>query len=451
MKIQSFCIVLVLFILFFSPSLAFDSTETETTENEEGEGGGGEGEKDERLVEFMLRFKGRCYEQSDHKPYCFATANSQSLTTVIHHRKGISMQVFELIGSFAKLNFHNITFIEEDRWVNTGNITFGSHLHKPHALRLEILDSGKAFKHQEGHRNLVATYNITDGMGEFEGARGTLTMNALCNSRFHLTIYATGILWINKPSQLSPLLRVPLPSSSSPAPSPPSPSSSHSTLWDPYTRLKQQHAKKRWEKYQQQLREQPQPPQQHDQQSQSSRTFSPIHSSVDAHSIIPKTTNPVEIIHPLHHFPDPPHTIHHPHDLQQIHHVNDNTQTSTSTSPHVQPEKGKGDEMVGPSHTQIQPPSPSNPSLHHPTSESHSYSFPSFYPYSHHPLINPSFPSRSFGNHNGHVPPIDPIDPTNLDHFNPLVEQGHKQEKLKEKVENNDPVMIKNPADGVVM
>jgi len=127
-------------------------------------------------LEWALQYKGTLKNDVAN-----GKATSQIIQTFINNQDGVRFQVEGLIGNTANFYSEN-TEIGTSGFTAMGNISFGTINIKNHALNFVTIESGYLLPSPvANHIHGLALYNITGGMGVFEGALGYITSNFVIN------------------------------------------------------------------------------------------------------------------------------------------------------------------------------------------------------------------------------------------------------------------------------
>eukprot|EP01089_Gocevia_fonbrunei_P012336 TRINITY_DN288_c0_g1_i2.p1 TRINITY_DN288_c0_g1~~TRINITY_DN288_c0_g1_i2.p1 ORF type:complete len:194 (+),score=49.65 TRINITY_DN288_c0_g1_i2:62-583(+) len=125
-------------------------------------------------VDFGFHFHGKC--EGTPRTYCRGKANSQELRTEVSPVDGVKLNFHELFGSYAEIN-GVITAGAADTFHEVGNITFGTHLNRAHAIYYRTIGEGQ-YKKIGDRYVAVASYDVVSGGGIFKGVRGVITVNS---------------------------------------------------------------------------------------------------------------------------------------------------------------------------------------------------------------------------------------------------------------------------------
>jgi len=128
-------------------------------------------------------------------------AYSEIFTTMISNQFGVETHVRNLVGPTAFFN-SIITLsspINATTFTEAGNITFGaSHLSQIHALTFQTVGMGTLNNtYQAGFTGGAVIWEITGGVGAFQGAEGLITSNFVANGNTDDYIdYEVGNIWL---------------------------------------------------------------------------------------------------------------------------------------------------------------------------------------------------------------------------------------------------------------
>eukprot|EP01098_Paradermamoeba_levis_P017014 TRINITY_DN9516_c0_g1_i1.p1 TRINITY_DN9516_c0_g1~~TRINITY_DN9516_c0_g1_i1.p1 ORF type:complete len:182 (+),score=55.95 TRINITY_DN9516_c0_g1_i1:75-620(+) len=145
-------------------------------------------------IQYALQFKGS-FAINNNQFTAVAKAKTTTLTTLVSPTFGVRMDKTELHGTKADLYISGT--INGQTVQLTGNVTFGTHLHAYHVLFLSG-GGGLAPTPLTNVQNLIGAWGVTGGLGAFQGATGSSSINALVDFSDQTFVDSEfGLFWVS--------------------------------------------------------------------------------------------------------------------------------------------------------------------------------------------------------------------------------------------------------------
>jgi hypothetical protein len=149
-----------------------------------------------RPIAYSLQFRGSVRELSERVLELRATARSQQLITTIDGA-GVAGRVEFAEGEEALL-VTRLMLTPDGSFDESGTISFG---HKS-SIRFRTIGSGRLSASADPDlRHGTAVWEIEDGKGQFERARGRITSNFLLSNTGDLTDNQLGLIFVSRPTK----------------------------------------------------------------------------------------------------------------------------------------------------------------------------------------------------------------------------------------------------------
>lgn len=121
-------------------------------------------------------------------------AASSSITSVTNH--GGLTGGFDPATVTGALFESDVTIVEEGKFIETGQITFGP-AENGHRLHFSTIGQGWMGPSPEpGLQQGTVTWNVDGGIGQFQGAGGVITSNFTLDQSGHVVDYHLGIIYL---------------------------------------------------------------------------------------------------------------------------------------------------------------------------------------------------------------------------------------------------------------